>query len=128
MSYSSCPTKSLQCQFDSVCPALSPFLFAHAAVTFQIQLDHAGVILQLIGDLALIAPVVLQGDISEDQGGIPGSVILQFSPPSVGTKGSMLGTQSHEDIGESQRVYHLRPLEADAVVTVGGRLVVVTAG
>jgi hypothetical protein len=97
-------------------------------VTFQIQLDHADVILQLIGDLALVAPVVLKGDISEDQGGIPRSVILQFGPPSVGTEGSMLGTQSHEDIGESQRVYHFRPLEADAVVTVGGRLVVVTAG
>lgn len=97
------------------------------AQTFEVKIDKSCVILHVVGDFTLIAAVVLQRDVVDDDGGVTWSCLLRFHTPAVEPERPLQPAQCYEHIHKLELVRHLGPFDADAFRIHVLRLMVVAA-
>ena len=70
--------------------------------TLKVEGNHSGAVLQAVDDLALISPIILQGEVADHQGGVQGGGALEVDPPVEAPVAPLVVVHGDEDV-------HLEP-------------------
>ena len=66
--------------------------------TLKVEGNHRGAILQAVDDLALVPPIILQGEVTDHQGGVQGGGALEVDPPVEPPVAPLVVVHGDEDV------------------------------
>lgn len=84
--------------------------------TLQLQSYHSSIVFQSFNHLTLVSPIILQGEICDDQGGVIVTASLQKHSTLISTVGLLVIAHGNEDVHLPEVIRsQLGPLDADFV-------------